>query len=684
MSGWGSGNSTENSSSHNSSHNSGSKGTSNALSNTTSNSSLSGSRTFESPTPDSGSSSLSMHKRESQATLSKAMQNMSLEPEVITKNLESTDPVMADSTEELDGSASEHRQSSVSYPPGLLTVKIYSSRNLEIPVPMRVNKQILRKLASLGANVDTDEMLTKIGALNDTLDAAANTNLSYFLPSTLKIGSGESRKTESGEKASAEAGKPIITTYSLVYSVVEVENSSERISSVGNTIASTRFNSVTTFDVSSPRTATVALHVYVRIPGSLLESNKQEDYLLGTVRWDLASSLQKLQENGGKLGAGGNGTGKPVSRLLNHAWLHLINPYTDKEISGTVNITLDFKPLSKHAKRGMTIEDFDLLKVIGKGSFGKVMQVRKKDTGKIYALKSIRKAHIVNKMEVTHTLAEKFVLSRVNSPFIVPLKFAFQSSEKLYLVLSFINGGELFYHLQKARRFPLIRAKFYICELLSAIETLHSMNIVYRDLKPENILLDYQGHIALCDFGLCKVNMRLDQKTNTFCGTPEYLAPELLLGKGYTRAVDFWTLGILLYEMLTSLPPFYDEDVNVMYRKILNDPLVFPPGFDATTKDLITKLLVRDPTKRLGFQGVSTIKTHPFFKDIDWNKLNSKGYIPPYKPQVKDSLDISNISSEFTNEKPMDSVVDDYLSESVQKQFGGWTYVGSFNGPDSN
>ena len=632
---------------------------------------------------ESGSSSLLVHKRASQATLNKAMQKMTLEPEVITKNLESTDPVMADGPGEFGDEPAEQKHAAVSYPPGLLTVKIYSSRNLEIPVPMRVNKQILGKLASLGANVDTQEMQTKIDALNETLDAAASTNLSYFLPSTLKIGSGESRKPESGEKP-ADAAKPIITTYSLVYSVVEVENSSERISSVGNTIASTRFNSVTTFDVSSPRTATVAVHVYVRIPGSLLESNKQEDYLLGTVRWDLASSLQKLQEKGQKLGLDGNSGGRPVSRLLNHAWLHLINPYTDKEISGTVNITLDFKPLSKHAKRGMSIEDFDLLKVIGKGSFGKVMQVRKKDTGKIYALKSIRKAHIVNKMEVTHTLAEKFVLSRVNSPFIVPLKFAFQSSEKLYLVLSFINGGELFYHLQKARRFPLIRAKFYICELLSAIETLHFMNIVYRDLKPENILLDYQGHIALCDFGLCKVNMRLDQKTNTFCGTPEYLAPELLLGKGYTRAVDFWTLGILLYEMLTSLPPFYDEDVNVMYRKILNDPLVFPAGFDSTTKDLITKLLVRDPTKRLGFHGVSAIKTHPFFKDIDWNKLNSKGYIPPYKPQVKDSLDISNISSEFTNEKPMDSVVDDYLSESVQKQFGGWTYVGSFNGPESS
>lgn len=163
----------------------------------------------------------------------------------------------------------------------------------------------------------------------------------------------------------------------------------------------------------------------------------------------------------------------------------------------------------------LNMEAFELLKVIGKGSFGKVMQVRKKDTSRIYALKTIRKAHIVSRSEVTHTLAERTVLAQVNNPFIVPLKFSFQSPDKLYLVLAFVNGGELFHHLQREGRFNEERSRFYAAELLCALEHLHGFNVVYRDLKPENILLDYTGHIALCDFGLCKLNMGDDETTNS-------------------------------------------------------------------------------------------------------------------------------------------------------------------------
>ena len=279
--------------------------------------------------------------------------------------------------------------------------------------------------------------------------------------------------------------------------------------------------------------------------------------------------------------------------------------------------------------------------------------LRKRDTHRIYALKTIRKAHIISRSEVAHTLAERSVLAQINNPFIVPLKFSFQSPEKLYLVLAFVNGGELFHHLQREQRFDVNRARFYTAELLCALECLHGFNVVYRDLKPENILLDYSGHIALCDFGLCKMDMKDEDRTNSkllhetlssillmniqaFCGTPEYLAPELLLGQGYDKSVDWWTLGVLLYEMLTGLPPYYDENTNEMYRKILSEPLHFPGPeiVPMPAKDLLIQLLDRRPEHRLGAKGPSEIKAHPFFNAIDWRKLLQRRYDPTFKPNV--------------------------------------------------
>ncbi|KAG5634640.1 AGC protein kinase Gad8 [Sphagnurus paluster] len=346
-------------------------------------------------------------------------------------------------------------------------------------------------------------------------------------------------------------------------------------------------------------------------------------------------------------------------------------------VSGSFHLKIDFKPIRNEP---LTIEAFDLLKVIGKGSFGKVMQVRKKDTQRIYALKTIRKAHIAQRPgEITHILAERTVLALVNNPFIVPLKFSFQNPDKLYLVMSFVNGGELFYHLQREGKFDQNRSRFYAAELLCALEHLHGFNVVYRDLKPENILLDYTGHIALCDFGLCKLNMSETEKTNTFCGTPEYIAPELLESQGYTKTVDWWTLGVLLYEMMvdkTGLPPFYDENVNAMYQRILTDPLNFPPDMPLEAKSVMVGLLQRDPSKRLGANGGEEIKRHPFFHNyIDWNRLLAKKIQPPFKPSVESVLDVANFDPDFTNEEAQDSVVtDSALSETVQDQFRGFTY----------
>ncbi|KAJ3114383.1 hypothetical protein HDU96_002139 [Phlyctochytrium bullatum] len=353
------------------------------------------------------------------------------------------------------------------------------------------------------------------------------------------------------------------------------------------------------------------------------------------------------------------------------------NARSNNQPAGTIHVQASFKAKAGVKAKPLSMEDFELLKVIGKGSFGKVMQVRKKDTNRIYAMKIIKKSHIVERAEVSHTLAERMVLAKINHPFIVPLKFSFQNPEKLYLVLAFVNGGELFHHLQQEGRFEESRARFYTAELLCALECLHSFDIIYRDLKPENILLDFSGHIALCDFGLCKLNMKEGNKTNTFCGTPEYLAPEVLIGQGYTKAVDWWTLGILLYEMLTGLPPFYDENVNEMYKKILKDELRFPEDVGATAKDLLKGLLNRDPNQRLGSKNASEIKNHPFFAEIDWQRLMARKYTPPFRPNVASATDTSNFDEEFTSEAPQDSYAEggaSCLTDAIQNQFEGFSF----------
>jgi len=326
-------------------------------------------------------------------------------------------------------------------------------------------------------------------------------------------------------------------------------------------------------------------------------------------------------------------------------------------------------------KQVVTKDDFELLTVIGKGSFGKVMQVRKKDDGKIYAMKVLRKDTIVARKQVAHTKAEKNILMKIQHPFIVNLNYAFQTKDKLYMILDYINGGELFFHLKKEGRFAESRVKLYAAEIVCALAHLHSLDIVYRDLKPENILLDSEGHICITDFGLSK---KLEQEggTHTFCGTPEYLAPEVLKGHGHGIAVDWWSLGTLLYEMLTGLPPFYAQNVNVMYQKILSGELRFPNYISEEAKSLLEGLLTRDPALRLGTKGGDEVKGHPWFSDLQWDKLIKKEIEPPFKPKVRSVEDTSQIDPQFTRERAIDSVAEtSVLSESVQNNFSGFSYV---------
>jgi len=323
------------------------------------------------------------------------------------------------------------------------------------------------------------------------------------------------------------------------------------------------------------------------------------------------------------------------------------------------------------------LDDFELMKVLGRGSFGKVMQVKKKTTGKIYAMKILKKRAIVARNQVEHTKAERKILQALQHPFLMTLRYAFQSKEKLYFVLDYFQGGELFFHLKNKRRFSEEVARLYVGEIALALGHLHSLAVIYRDLKPENILLDDIGHVCLTDFGLSK-DVEKDDKAHTFCGTPEYLAPEIVTGAGHDKAVDWWSLGILLYELTVGIPPFYSQNVNEMYNKIQHGVLRFPPFLSEPCKNLIVALLNRDPTKRLGSKDdVNDIKIHPFFKDISWDKLYRKEIDPPYKPKVKANEDTSNFDKTFTEEPVVDSMVPtSKLGEAdlTDSQFSGFTF----------
>ena len=497
-------------------------------------------------------------------------------------------------------------------------------------------------------------------------------------------------------------------------------------------------------------------------------------------------------------------------------------------------------------KRTISLESFHIMKVIGKGSFGKVFLVREKATHTLHALKVLKKDYIIGKNQVEHTKTERSVLEYVRHPYIVGLTMAFQTTDKLFFVLDYClteehevltehgfksltyienyigptlhfgscdsasrqlvyepssrllqnhahsqivvefashfgpywthddisiavtpdhemfvkssstgfarvkardllltdcsknymhlpvhpygvaecsvrettyngrtwcvtvprgliiarrtrldtygniatsrpvlvgncAGGELFFHLGKVGRFSEDRARFYAAQIILALEHIHSLDIVYRDLKPENVLLDHRGNVRLTDFGLSKEGVS-DHSTgaNSFCGTPEYIAPEVLLRQGHGRAVDWWSLGALLYEMISGLPPFYSRNRETMFEKIMNAELAFPPFMSESARSLLLKLLVRDPKNRLGSgsRDANELKEHLFFRDIDWENLLRGDLATPWVPVVSGSLDTSQFDQEFTSMMPIVSpdVRDAYFG-SMDRTFYGFTFV---------
>ncbi|XP_040438480.1 ribosomal protein S6 kinase alpha-3 isoform X3 [Falco naumanni] len=318
--------------------------------------------------------------------------------------------------------------------------------------------------------------------------------------------------------------------------------------------------------------------------------------------------------------------------------------------------------ITHHVKEGHEKADpsqFELLKVLGQGSFGKVFLVKKisgSDARQLYAMKVLKKATLKVRDRV-RTKMERDILVEVNHPFIVKLHYAFQTEGKLYLILDFLRGGDLFTRLSKEVMFTEDDVKFYLAELALALDHLHSLGIIYRDLKPENILLDEEGHIKLTDFGLSKESIDHEKKAYSFCGTVEYMAPEVVNRRGHTQSADWWSFGVLMFEMLTGTLPFQGKDRKETMTMILKAKLGMPQFLSPEAQSLLRMLFKRNPANRLGAgpDGVEEIKRHAFFSKIDWNKLYRREIHPPFKPATGRPEDTFYFDPEFTAKTPKDS-----------------------------
>ncbi|VFQ95687.1 unnamed protein product [Cuscuta campestris] len=323
-------------------------------------------------------------------------------------------------------------------------------------------------------------------------------------------------------------------------------------------------------------------------------------------------------------------------------------------------------------------EDFEILRVIGKGAFGKVFQVRMKgengtEGDGIFAMKVMRKDTIIKNNHVDYMRAERDILTKVVHPFIVQLRYSFQTKSKLYLILDYINGGHLFYHLYRQGVFSEEQARVYTAEIVSAVSHLHQKGIVHRDLKPENILMDADGHVMLTDFGLAK-EIDGSSRSNSMCGTTEYMAPEILLSKGHNKDADWWSVGILLYEMLTGQPPFTHSNRKKLQEKITKEKIKLPPRLTSEAHSLLKGLLQKDPATRLGSgsRGAGEIKSHKWFGSINWKKIEGRELRPVFKPDVNGNDCTANFDKCWTTMPPDDSPA---ATPTAGEHFQGYTYV---------
>uniref|UniRef100_A0A8C4HYV7 protein kinase C n=1 Tax=Dicentrarchus labrax TaxID=13489 RepID=A0A8C4HYV7_DICLA len=389
-------------------------------------------------------------------------------------------------------------------------------------------------------------------------------------------------------------------------------------------------------------------------------------------------------------------------KLLVHKRCHRLIPQTCQRLMVSISschgqqtaqqqpVTSNISTVSQQlGKLGLTLGlgDFDLIRVIGRGSYAKVLLVRLKKNEQVYAMKVVKKELVHDDEDIDWVQTEKHVFEQASTnPFLVGLHSCFQTESRLFLVIEYVNGGDLMFHMQRQRKLPEEHARFYAAEICIALNFLHEKGIIYRDLKLDNVLLDHEGHIKLTDYGMCKEGIRPGDTTSTFCGTPNYIAPEILRGEDYGFSVDWWALGVLMFEMMAGRSPFDiitdNPDMNTeeyLFQVILEKPIRIPRSLSVKAASVLKGFLNKDPKERLGCQvqtGFTDIKSHTFFRSIDWDQLEKKEVTPPFKPQISDDYGLENFDTQFTNE-PVQLTPDDedVIKRIDQSEFEGFEYI---------